>query len=96
MGILIFIGLFQSSPLIAILAIIGAAITAIYILRLVSKVFFGPVDVQWENLRDFSKIETLPILILTLCIVVIGLFPWPMMTVINSGIEQFIIRVSGV
>tara|TARA_Y100000590_G_scaffold464094_1_gene632621 strand:- start:26498 stop:28009 length:1512 start_codon:yes stop_codon:yes gene_type:complete len=94
--LLIFIGLFQSSPLIAILAIIGAAITAIYILRLVSKVFFGPVDVQWENLRDFSKIETLPILILTLCIVVIGLFPWPMMTVINSGIEQFIIRVSGV
>jgi NADH-quinone oxidoreductase subunit M len=94
--LLIFIGLFKTSPLIAILAIIGAAITAVYILRLIAKVFFGPVNVQWEHLRDFSKSETLPILFLTLFIVGIGLFPWPIMNVIDSGIEQFVAKLSGV
>ena len=43
--LLVFLGLFKTYPILGILGIIGAAITAVYILRLLAKVFFGPVRV---------------------------------------------------
>ena len=42
--VMVFIGVFQDYPLLGVLGIVGAAITAVYILRLLSKVFFGPLD----------------------------------------------------
>jgi len=42
--LLVFLGLFKTYPILGMLGIIGAAITAIYILRLLAKVFFGPVS----------------------------------------------------
>ena len=42
--LLVFLGLFQTYPILGALAVIGAAITAVYILRLVAKVFFGTTD----------------------------------------------------
>ena len=39
--LLVFLGLFQTYPALGVLGIIGAAITAVYILRLLAKVFFG-------------------------------------------------------
>ena len=41
--LLVFLGLFQTYPWLGALGIIGAAITAVYILRLLAKVFFGPL-----------------------------------------------------
>ncbi len=45
--LLVFLGLFQTYPILGALAVIGAAITAVYILRLVAKVFFGTTDDRW-------------------------------------------------
>ena len=42
--LLVFLGLFQTYPILGALGIIGAAITAVYILRLLAKVFFGPLE----------------------------------------------------
>ena len=39
------------------LGIIGAAITAVYIFRLLAKVFFGPLGERWRDQRDASRIE---------------------------------------
>ena len=39
--LLVFLGLFQTYPALGVLGVIGAAITAVYILRLLAKVFFG-------------------------------------------------------
>lgn len=53
--LLVFLGLFQTYPWLGALGIIGAAITAVYILRLLAKVFFGPLgdlppeyEEQWQ------------------------------------------------
>ena len=56
--LLVFIGLFQTYPVLGILGIIGAGITAVYILRLIAKVFFGELKEDiWKDLLDsrFSK-----------------------------------------
>ncbi|MCI0441107.1 MAG: NADH-quinone oxidoreductase subunit M, partial [Chloroflexi bacterium] len=46
--LLVFLGLFQTWPALGVLGVIGAAITAVYVLRLLGKVFFGPLAPQWR------------------------------------------------
>ena len=52
--LLVFLGLFKTYPILGMLGIIGAAITAVYILRLLAKVFFGPERVLSEQLSVVS------------------------------------------
>jgi NADH-quinone oxidoreductase subunit M len=93
--LLVFIGLFRTYPVLAILGIIGAAITAIYILRLLGKVFFGPISKEWDHLPDLSKTEGVATAILVLFLVGIGLYPLPIMQMIDSGVATLLVRVLG-
>lgn len=84
--LLIFIGIFHTYPILGVLAVIGAALTAVYILRLLAKVFFGPLDDRWANLGDASKLEIFASLILVGLLVLWGLYPWYIITVIDSSV----------
>jgi NADH-quinone oxidoreductase subunit M len=90
--LLVFLGLFQTYPILGVLGIIGAAITAVYILRLISKVFFGPLSERWENETDASGVERFSALILAGFILLIGLFPFPFIRVINTGVLELLQR----
>ena len=83
---LIFAGTFRTYLPLAVLAVIGAAITAVYILRLLSKVFFGPLSPRWEHLEDASRIEVGAAGILVFMLLFVGVWPQPLMNVINSGV----------
>ena len=99
--VMVFIGVFQDYPLLGVLGIVGAAITAVYILRLLAKVFFGPFDEQWEGLldggrlRDATRLEAVPAAILVAFLVVVGLYPRPWMDMIDSGVAPILARVAG-
>ena len=93
--LLVFIGAFQSYPIIGMLGIIGAAITAVYILRLLGKVFFGPISPQWQNLTDATRLEGFSMAILVAFLVGVGLYPKPWMDLINSGVAPLLERVVG-
>ena len=69
-----------------ILAIIGAGITAVYILRLLAKVFFGPLDTRWTNLTDLNRTEFVSSSILVAFLLIVGLYPKPWMDMIDSGL----------
>ena len=84
---LVFVGTFKTYLPLAVLAIIGAAITAVYILRLLAKVFFGPMSPQWEHLDDASRIEMGATGMLVFVLVFVGVWPMPLMNVINAGVE---------
>jgi len=92
---LVFVGTFQTYPLLGILGIIGAAITAVYILRLLSKVFFGPLSPQWERLPDASRIESFAMAVLVFMLVFVGINPRPLMSVIDSSVIKLVQRVIG-
>ena len=83
---LVFIGTFKTYLPLAVLAVIGAAITAVYILRLLAKAFFGPISPQWENLRDAGRMEMGATAMLAFVLVFVGIWPLPLMDVINSGV----------
>ena len=99
--VMVFIGVFQDYPLLGVLGIVGAAITAVYILRLLAKVFFGPFDEQWEGLldggrlKDATRLEAVPAAILVAFLVVVGLYPRPWMDMIDSGVAPILARVAG-
>ena len=83
---LIFVGLFQHFPIFGALAVVGAAITAVYILRLLATVFFGPLQERWSTLHDPTRAETLAMVVLVATLVIVGIYPTLLMPTINSGI----------
>jgi len=93
---LIFMGVFRTYWPLAILAIIAAAITAVYIMRLLAKVFFGPLDPRWEHLKEASRREIFAASILVLAIVFVGIYPTPLINVINPGVMALLSRIPGI
>jgi len=53
----IFVGTFETYPLFGALAIFAAMLAAVYMLRLMGQVFFGPFNVRWSDLKDLSALE---------------------------------------
>jgi NADH-quinone oxidoreductase subunit M len=93
---LIFVGTFQVYPIIAIVGIVAAAITAVYILRLVAKVFFGPLNPRWAELHDANRSETFAIALLIFVIVFAGMAPDFLIRVISSGVVPLMTKLAGV
>ncbi len=85
---MIFTGAFRTYLPLAVLAVAGAAITAVYILRLLAKTFLGEKDPKWEGLTDSSPVEKGVGLAFVLILVVVGVWPQPMMRVINVGVAS--------
>ncbi|MEE9199478.1 MAG: NADH-quinone oxidoreductase subunit M [Dehalococcoidia bacterium] len=91
---LVFVGLFKTYPAIGVLGIIGALVTAVYILRLLARVFFGPLDSRWEKLPDCSRLEGLAMGSLVGVLIFGGVYPQPFTRVIDSGVAPLLERVS--
>ena len=83
---LVFLGTFKTYLPLAVLAVVGAAITAVYILRLLAKVFFGPISPQWEHLTDATRLEIGATAMLVLALVFVGVWPAPLLDVIDKGV----------
>ncbi|MBI2918725.1 MAG: NADH-quinone oxidoreductase subunit M [Chloroflexi bacterium] len=90
---LVFVGVFQTYPVLGVLAIIGAAITAVYILRLLGKVFFGPLNPKWEKLPDATPREGFAAAVLVATIVFVGVNPGFLMRAIDSGVQALATRL---
>ena len=84
---LVFVGTFKTYLPLAVLAVIGAAITAVYIIRLLAKVFFGPVSPRWEHLSDATRVEMGATGMLVFVLVFVGVWPLPLMNVIDAGVS---------
>lgn len=93
--VLVFIGLFRTYPLLGALGIIGAAITAIYILRLLAKVFFGPLDKQWQKLSDVTPLEGTAAAMLVLTLFLVGVYPTYLISLIDSSVKIFLTPFGG-
>ena len=78
-----------------ILAAGGTAITAVYILRLLARAFFGPLDPRWEHVTDATPVEVGATSMLVLALVFVGIWPLPLMNVINVGVEELLMRFPG-
>ena len=83
----IFVSIFAEFPLLAVLAIAGIIFTALYVLRLLAKVLFGPADKKFDAYRDMHGAELMPLVLLGAALVGFGVFPQLLMGLISTGTE---------
>ncbi|MPZ22135.1 MAG: NADH-quinone oxidoreductase subunit M [Dehalococcoidia bacterium] len=85
----IFVGVFQDYEWAGVLAILAAAITAAYILRMLAMAFLGPFNERWSRLPDMSPPELMGATLLFGAILFMGLWPAPFIDRIASTIVGF-------
>jgi NADH-quinone oxidoreductase subunit M len=83
----IFVGSFKAFPLFAVLAIAGIILTALYVLRVLADVLFGPRRSEWDGVHDLHGADWVPLVVLGSFLIGFGFFPSLLMNVVNSGIE---------
>jgi NADH-quinone oxidoreductase subunit M len=81
-------------PLLAILAVFGIIITAAYILRAISTVFFGEYDPhKWHDMRAITTLDKGALLMFVAILIVIGLIPSVIAPIVESGVAPVVQRI---
>ena len=88
--LLVFLGAFRSEPALGALGVLGAAITAIYMLRLIGRTFFGERDPQWDEMTDLNAREMVATGGLLVPIFFVGIYPKPFLDVIGPGVDAIL------
>jgi NADH-quinone oxidoreductase subunit M len=84
---LVFFGTFKVYPVVTAIAITGIVITAVYILRLVQRVFLGATPEKWQGLTDARKTEWVALGSLSAILLIVGTYPAPLINLINEGLK---------
>jgi len=93
--LLVFLGLFKTYPIFGVLGVIGAAVTAVYILRLIAKVFFGSFENNpaiETSVRIKDKISSA---ILIFLVIAIGSVPFPFIAKIENSVHNLLLSGLG-
>ena len=91
----IFMGVWQSRWLVAVIASISIVITAAYIMMNIRKVFFGDLPEKLEgHVGDITVLDKVAIVTLCMLMIGIGIFPGLMVPMVQTGVQN-ILRLLG-
>jgi NADH-quinone oxidoreductase subunit M len=88
--LMVFIAAFKVYPLGGVLAVAGLVLSALFMLRVVQKAFYGPRNEKFAHLSDVSFGLGIPRMILAAVIVLFGLLPSILFEVIDTTSAAFI------
>ena len=92
----IFMGVWQVQPIIAIIASISIVITASYIIRIIGRVFFGPMKLEYEgHVGDVTVKDKLALTLLCVIMITIGVYPAIMSGLVSSGVDRILSLFGG-
>lgn len=86
---LAFLGLFQTMPVMTIVGTAGIVFTAVYVLRGILKITYGPLPERYAGLSDVRLIETVPMIALAAFIVLLGVYPSVLSLTLNETVGGF-------
>jgi NADH-quinone oxidoreductase subunit M len=91
----IFMGVWREMPIVAIIAAISIVLTASYIIRIIGKVFFGEMPVQFEgHIGDVTVLDKVALVMLSIILIGIGVYPAVMVPLVSSGVNN-VMRLLG-
>ena len=91
----IFMGVWQTKPWIAIVAVISIVITAGYIIRIIRKVFFSHMPEDLEgHIVNVTALDKIALVTLSFVLLVLGIYPTIMVPLVQSGVQN-IMRILG-
>ena len=86
--LLVFLGVWPRYPALVAVAVLGILVTAIYLLRAIQHVFYGPLNPRWNQLKDaVSFSQKFPFVLLIGALLLFGFWP--------QGLLRFIQPVAG-
>jgi NADH-quinone oxidoreductase subunit M len=92
----IFMGAWKIAPGVAVVSVLGIIVTAGYILLVIRRVFFGDLPEEYAaTVGDVSLLDKLTIGLLSLVMIVIGIFPSLMVPMVNSGVNHILLLLGG-
>ena len=93
---MVFLGAFGSFKIITGLALLGVVITAAYFLWTIQRIFLGPLNRQWAALPDMDAGELISIVPLSVLMVLLGLYPRPILLIINTATTALVQHLADV
>jgi NADH-quinone oxidoreductase subunit M len=69
------------------IAVLTMILTAAYLLWMIKRVFFGPFNPKWNWLPDANARELFPLVALAVLIVIVGIYPAPLIDVITPSLH---------
>src|SRR3954452_8970741 len=90
---LVLLGPFTVHRWFAVVATFGIVLAAVYVLWMVQRTIHGPVREGIENMRDLSLREAWVIAPVMAVIVVLGVYPQPLLDVINPAVHSSFTKV---
>jgi NADH-quinone oxidoreductase subunit M len=87
---LVFVGSFGIFPYLTAVAVTGVIFTAAMFLWTIQRIFLGPVNERWAGLPDLDTREKLSLVPLAVLMVVFGLYPRPLLEVINTAMSGLV------
>ena len=92
----VFVGGMQRFPVLTAVSIFSVVVTAIYVLWVYQRVFFGPANPRWEGLADMKGVEVVPVVLLGGILLVLGIMPGGFMNIVSGGIAPIVQRLASV
>lgn len=83
--LLVFVEALRVFPVLGVAAIAGLIFTAAYVLRVLGKAIFGPVNPNWDKLVEPTAWLATPRIILVFVLLLFGFFPSLMLDMISSA-----------
>lgn len=86
---LILIDAFEVNPALTIIASVGLVFAALYSLRMMQSVFFGPAQPS-SNVKDVNAREYIVLISLSVAIVILGMYPQPVLDSVKEVVQSLI------
>ncbi|PTM56740.1 complex I subunit 4 family protein [Desmospora activa] len=90
-----FLGFFSPFPVLAAIGVIGLILTAVYTLRAVMQINFGPISERWASLSDLKAKEAAPMLVMLGLIMLIGVWPAVLGDPMQTTIQTIVSKIGG-
>jgi NADH-quinone oxidoreductase subunit M len=94
---MVFTGSFSLLPGVTIAAAFGIVLTAGYLLWMLKRAYYGPLNLKWAWLTDANKLsEIVPLVALAIVIFAVGIYPKPIVDLLGPSLHQILTSVQAV
>lgn len=81
---------FVNFQTLTIIAAFGVVITAAYLLRMLQKVFLGPLNPKYERMPEINGREIFTLVPLGIAVIVFGVYPMPLVRLMDASVTQLV------
>ncbi len=93
---LVYTGSYAIFPIATIFAAGAMIITAGYLLWMMKRSFYGPLNPRWAGIGDASILEMTPLIMLGAVVIFVGIYPALLVNLLQPSLHQIITNMSGV